>query len=338
MNDYSLKDSWFPIVTSQQIPVGKILSRKFQGIPLVIFRNATGNVAALEDRCPHRFAPLSAGTLKCGEIICPYHGWRFNTLGQCTHVPGLQQVSSTKPLVTSYHICESFGLVWINCSQKNNTLLPAGPAHGEPDVDIFFITDHVKSIPGAIAENFLDGFHTHFVHAGWIRKDQQRQTISAHIHHLSDGIEVIYRGEGVQSGVISRWLEGERGISMGRFRLPGLAEIEYRDPAGKLTLLVSLWLTPEDEQNTLIHARIATPQRWLPAWIKKMFLKRLFNIILRQDKNILEATMKNQLLFEKRGLDTTPLSTTNDLLSPYITKLLETGSIGDVELTRLINL
>ena len=51
---------------------------------------------------------------------------------------------------------------------------------------------------------------------------------------VEGGVEAQYSEEGTQSGWISRLLEGNRGISMGRFRLPGLAEIEYRDRQGRL--------------------------------------------------------------------------------------------------------
>ncbi len=48
-----------------------------------------GTVAAFEDRCPHRLAPLSIGTVVDGELRCGYHGWRFDGTGACTAIPAL---------------------------------------------------------------------------------------------------------------------------------------------------------------------------------------------------------------------------------------------------------
>ena len=40
-------------------------------------------------------------------------------------------------------------------------------------------------------------------------------------------VEARYKGEPKQEGLISRLLEGERSVSIGRFRHPGIAELEY---------------------------------------------------------------------------------------------------------------
>src|SRR4051812_28500631 len=60
-----------------------------QGVPLVLFRGEGGRPGALEDRCPHRNAPLTAGRVKQGHLECAYHGWRFDQAGRCRAVPGL---------------------------------------------------------------------------------------------------------------------------------------------------------------------------------------------------------------------------------------------------------
>jgi hypothetical protein len=179
------------------------------------------------------------------------------------------------------------------------------------------MSDTVHCEMADAAENFLDGFHTHFVHAGWIRRDSRRQRVSARVSLLADGIEARYSEEGLQSGLISQWLEGSRSHSMGRFRLPGLAEIEYHGQRG-LNLLVSAWLTPETPQRIRLHARIATRRGYLPAGLKQLLLRQLFGVILRQDKAMLEQTHANRLRFAAH----TPLDTELDLLGPGIRQLL----------------
>lgn len=53
-----------------------------EGAAVVLFRDHEGRAAALLDRCPHRFAPLSAGRIRPdGRIACPYHGWSFDRDG-----------------------------------------------------------------------------------------------------------------------------------------------------------------------------------------------------------------------------------------------------------------
>jgi phenylpropionate dioxygenase-like ring-hydroxylating dioxygenase large terminal subunit len=273
-----------------------------------------------------------------GQLQCLYHGWRFNGLGQCTQIPGRPTEGSRGSLVSSFQARESQGLIWIKLAGEAAASAPTASNVQTSDADALFLTDRVRCSLAEAAENFLDGFHTHFVHEGWIRHDTQRQTIEATVHSLADGVEAIYRGEELQSGFLSRWLEGERGISMGRFRFPGLAEIEYRNRAGQLNLLVSAWLTPEDDRHLRMHARVLTRRTWIPAWAKKLILGRLFRVILRQDKEILEATAENAAAFEKNGVKSEPLSTVNDLLAPSIRKLLNGEIIPHFERNETIHL
>lgn len=53
--------------------------------PLVMLRHSTGQVSALEDRCPHRLLPLSMGKRIRDTIQCGYYGMTFNGSGgnQC---------------------------------------------------------------------------------------------------------------------------------------------------------------------------------------------------------------------------------------------------------------
>jgi len=60
------------------------------GKDLVAWFNSRGSQSweVVEDRCPHRFAPLSLGRIVDGQLLCSYHGWRFGG-GECTDIPQL---------------------------------------------------------------------------------------------------------------------------------------------------------------------------------------------------------------------------------------------------------
>nr|WP_232220269.1 Rieske 2Fe-2S domain-containing protein [Legionella tunisiensis] len=74
-------------------------------------------MVALQDFCPHRGAPLSAGKLN-GEVLqCTYHGWRFNTSGDCIDIPGLAKINCANKRVPAYPIKIHFGLVFV-CLEK----------------------------------------------------------------------------------------------------------------------------------------------------------------------------------------------------------------------------
>lgn len=72
---------------SHQLHQVKILNED-----LVMFRDSTGDVVALQDRCPHKSLPLSKGRLIDDEIECGYHGSVFGRDGKCTRIPGQPRV------------------------------------------------------------------------------------------------------------------------------------------------------------------------------------------------------------------------------------------------------
>jgi phenylpropionate dioxygenase-like ring-hydroxylating dioxygenase large terminal subunit len=59
------------------------------GVPVVRWTDAQGCRRAALDRCPHRRAPLSSGTVHDGVLRCAYHGWAFAGDGSCVDIPAL---------------------------------------------------------------------------------------------------------------------------------------------------------------------------------------------------------------------------------------------------------
>ncbi|WP_415753988.1 Rieske 2Fe-2S domain-containing protein [Pseudomonas leptonychotis] len=321
---------WWPLATSQQLGSRKPLARVLHGRPLVLFRDSHGHPAALPDRCPHRLAPLSDGCVRDGTVECPYHGWRFDQAGHCNQAPGSLEQRSRVPLLQPLQTCEAHGLVWARDAAAADDRPPCAPTPSENALDVFWVHDQVRCSLLEAAENFLDAFHTHFVHAGWIRRDTQRQRVIADVRAIDYGVEARYSEEGLQAGLISRLLEGSRGESFGRFLLPGLAEIEYRDRSGRLNLLISAWLVPAESGRLQLIARVATRRGLLPGWVKRLALRPLFGVILAQDKSMLEAISANHQHFAHCADTwgpTHPLDSRQDLLGPWIRQLLEKGQL-----------
>lgn len=83
------------------------------GTPMVIFRTESGQVAALHDRCPHRFAPFSMGMVVGENIECPYHGLQFGTDGGCALNPHGDYKIPQAARVQSFPVAERDGVIWI---------------------------------------------------------------------------------------------------------------------------------------------------------------------------------------------------------------------------------
>ena len=59
-NQPFVRNAWYIAAWSEEIEAG-LLSRTIMDQPMVLYRDAEGNVGALEDRCCHRGAPLTHG-------------------------------------------------------------------------------------------------------------------------------------------------------------------------------------------------------------------------------------------------------------------------------------
>ncbi|MCU1427404.1 MAG: Rieske (2Fe-2S) iron-sulfur domain protein [Actinomycetia bacterium] len=118
------------------------------------------------DRCPHRGAPLSAGTVCGASLQCAYHGWRFNSDGCATHVPSQpgSLIPSRARLDRPHAVVERYGLVWL-APDVPITEVPAFPEWDAAGFDCVRST-FVRTSAGAaqLVDNFLDAAHFPFVH------------------------------------------------------------------------------------------------------------------------------------------------------------------------------
>jgi len=82
-----VRNLWYMAAWDHEVPEGGMLARKLLDKPWLIHRLSGGGYAMLEDRCPHRFVPLSMGRKKGDVIHCRYHGLGFGPDGACVHTP-----------------------------------------------------------------------------------------------------------------------------------------------------------------------------------------------------------------------------------------------------------
>ena len=75
-----LRNAWYVAAWSDDLADGQLLNRTILKEPVVLFRKSDGNVAALQDRCPHRFAPLHMGKIVDGDRVHHQTLWRPPTV------------------------------------------------------------------------------------------------------------------------------------------------------------------------------------------------------------------------------------------------------------------
>jgi phenylpropionate dioxygenase-like ring-hydroxylating dioxygenase large terminal subunit len=188
-----LRNAWYAAAWSDEVGDGGVLGRTIMKEPVVVYREGNGDVSALEDRCPHRFAPLSMGKVLGGNRLqCPYHGLEFDRTGACVFNPHGNKSIPSRARVKSYPAIEKHKVIWVWMGDK-------APDHSKvPD---FSVMDNVpelhttkrdnimiKANVELIIDNLLDLSHTSFLHEGILGN---ADTVESEITVEQDGTDII---------------------------------------------------------------------------------------------------------------------------------------------------
>jgi phenylpropionate dioxygenase-like ring-hydroxylating dioxygenase large terminal subunit len=167
-----VKNCWYVAAWSTEV-TSTPMARTLLGESVVLYRTASGTVAALENRCPHRGVPLSVGRVDGDILRCGYHGLEFDTKGACVRVPG-QDIVPRACKVSSYILVEKDAVVWIwmgDPTLANPDEIVSYPWHSSPEWRWKGTTYHVECNYQFLNDNLLDLTHLGYVHLGTIGGD-----------------------------------------------------------------------------------------------------------------------------------------------------------------------
>ena len=120
----------------------------------------------------------------------------------------------------------------------------------------------------------------------------KRYRVRVEITGGADWVEARYTGEERQHGLVSALLDAERSYSIGRFRAPGIAELEFWGKGG-LRLSTTFHLRPEAAGMTAGIGILAGPREGGLGQLKAMVFAPLFRVALAQDQRILAICARN---------------------------------------------
>jgi vanillate O-demethylase monooxygenase subunit len=253
-----LRNQWYAAAFAREL-AEKPLARTLLGEPVVLFRTQSGRLGALEDRCPHRYAPLSAGRCAGEAIQCGYHGIHFDTGGACVLIPHQTNIPP-RLKVRAYPAAERWGLAWIWMGEP----AAADPARipdywwlAAPGWQSFDRLYNVAAHWELCADNLLDLSHTPFLHPKTVGIPEMA-TIP--LRTWAEGDTVFQQR--VMKQVTPSPFVREWGNFAGKIdRVATLTwvpasnasvEMIYEDAAAKITLRLTQMVTPETERTSHI--------------------------------------------------------------------------------------
>ncbi len=262
------RNAWYVACMPDEI-AGKPLGRQICGERIVFFRGPDGKVAALDDFCPHRGAPLSLGTVRDGVLVCGYHGLAMGCQGTTVSMPG-QRVGGFPPIRT-FPTIERYGFIWVwpgDVEQADTAKLH----HLEWAESEYWAYGgglyHVDCDYRLMIDNLMDLTHETYVHASSIgQKEIDEAPVRTRVEgeeivtsRFMDGImpppfwQMALRGAGLPDDVlVDRW-------QVCRFSLPSHVLIEVgvalagndgydADNSVKASSIVVDFITPETETS-----------------------------------------------------------------------------------------
>ena len=162
----ALRRCWHPVARSADVGDNQPVAVDLLGERWCLVRLG-GRLAALRDPCPHRYSPLSAGTIVGDTLRCAYHGLRFTADGTCVEIPAVDPglpIPARACATAAAGVAESLDLVWL-APEDPIAPLPEVPEHHDPSfVNCPLEPSDWNAGAAQMADNFLDLGHLPFVH------------------------------------------------------------------------------------------------------------------------------------------------------------------------------
>jgi len=172
-----LRQFWHPIARVADLDGDGPHPARILGEDYILAR-LKNSWAVLPGACPHRLAPLAAGTIVGGSIQCAYHGWCFGEDGRCIDIPALGPGATVPPtahLAAPFATEERYGLVWVALDEPL-TEIPHLPEWTDDSFGLAVVPTQTWNASAAqMADNFLDVAHFPFTHVGTIGDPDDRE-------------------------------------------------------------------------------------------------------------------------------------------------------------------
>jgi vanillate O-demethylase monooxygenase subunit len=146
----------------------ELKERYLLGDAVVLYRTGDGTPVVMQNRCAHRSFPLSHGRLEGDDVVCLYHGLRYDPQGRCVEAPMIKRAAAHAKL-RRYPTVERGPLVWAwmgDAALADESKIPDTGWLDDPRWASRNGYVYVKANYIGLQENLLDLTHFSYLHAG----------------------------------------------------------------------------------------------------------------------------------------------------------------------------
>ncbi len=161
-------EGWYFIASRAAIEKAGLVEKTWMGEDIVAWCDEDGRVCVAESVCPHlgsALGPSAGGRICEGRVVCPFHGFEFDTSGQCVATPFAAPPRSARLRVFETH--EVAGLIfawWGIEGRPSQWSLPDDATDQEGWSDLRIQTLRFPGHPQETTENSVDIAHLRYVH------------------------------------------------------------------------------------------------------------------------------------------------------------------------------
>jgi phenylpropionate dioxygenase-like ring-hydroxylating dioxygenase large terminal subunit len=243
---------WIPALLAEELPENdcapvrvKLLSER-----LIAFRDSDGRLGLMDEFCAHRGVSLWFGRNEEGGLRCPYHGWKYDTNGQCVDVPSEPKDSGfcEKIKLQAYPLVKIGDILWTYMGPKEEQ--PPYPEFEFATVpsNQTFTSKRFQECNWLQAmEGGIDSSHVSFLHSGNLNTDPLFKGARGNQYNIADKMpffEVVKHEGGLYVGARRNAEEGNYYWRITPWVMPCFTMVP---PRGDHPIHGHFWIPIDDE-------------------------------------------------------------------------------------------
>jgi 5,5'-dehydrodivanillate O-demethylase len=246
-----LRRFWQPVYLSRDLARGKAVPIQVMSEQFTLYRGESGRPYVTVHRCPHRGTQLSTGSVRGEQLSCRYHGWTFDSTGQCIAQPAEPQPFCSKVKIAMCPAREAIGLIFAYFGEGAPPPFPEWPKLGQ-----FLHRHRIDCNYFQSAENIIDDVHVHFSHrhSELLRRSRRAAIPRVSAYETSFGL--------------TQRLQHAGSTELNHFIMPNMCYLQF-DYRKRTTVSVLFAYVPIDDthHNHYMSSTVATS---LPKVVEKL--------------------------------------------------------------------